>query len=213
MRQLSFEQASALLKKYDVRVVFSENADTAFHAAKIAHRIGFPVVLKLNSPDVIHKTEAGLVKTNIYTHEQLYKEYDDLMKKARKVTKNIQGAIVQKQLTGYELIIGAKRDAQFGPVMLFGLGGIFTELFEDVSVRIAPVSKKEARRMLAETKAGKLLSGLRGLEKADKEAVVQTITALSHLMLDHPEVMEVDLNPCFATKDACTAADLRIIVE
>ncbi len=211
--QLSFEEAEQLLKRYGIKVVETRKAIAKSQAVKAAQKIGYPVVLKIDSPDIIHKTDVGGVKTNLFTPGMVADAYDELMKKALRITNNISGVIVQKQLKGHEIIIGGKQDLQFGPVVLFGLGGIFVEILEDISLRIAPLTKKEALRMIKETKAYKLLKGVRGSKPANINDLVNTITKVGNLLIDNPLIKEIDLNPCFINEEQCIAADLRIIKE
>ena len=149
MRQLDFEQARALIAKYGVDIAYSELAETESQAVKIANKIGFPIVMKIDSPDIIHKTDAGCVVINVNSIAQIHSVFQTLQKNAKKYKRNarINGVIVQKQAFGEEIIIGSKQDPQFGPTILFGLGGIFVEVMEDVSLRVAPVDRKEAKRI------------------------------------------------------------------
>ncbi len=213
MKQLEFNKAKYLLSKYKIKTVESETAANSFQAIKIAQKTGFPVVLKIDSPKIIHKTDNKCVETNLYTATAVSEAFNNIMKNAEKITKDIKGVIVQKQAKGIETIIGAKRDPQFGPVILFGLGGIYVNVFEDVSMRVAPFTRKDAREMIQEIKAYPLLNGFRGMEKINFTELENAILRVSHLMLENNSIKEMDLNPCFVDKHGCLVADARLIVD
>ena len=212
MRQLPFEQAKHILRKYDVEFAESEITASESHAVKAAQRIGFPVVLKIDSPDVIHKTDSGMVVLNVNSVSGVHDAFREIMKKAKRKKAHVNGVLVQKQGSGYEVIVGAKRDAQFGPVIVFGMGGVFVEVMKDVTMRIAPVSRSEAAKMIKETKAYELLKGARGGVKANVDAVAALIARVSNVMMDNNEIIELDLNPCFADGVKCVAVDARVMV-
>ncbi|NYZ79894.1 acetate--CoA ligase family protein, partial [Candidatus Micrarchaeota archaeon] len=212
MKQLPFEQAKHLLRKYDVEFAESETTASESHAVKAAQRIGFPVVLKIDSPDVIHKSDAGMVLLNVASVSGVHEAFKAIMKKAKRKKAHVNGVLVQKQGSGYELIVGAKRDAQFGPVIVFGMGGVFVEIMKDVAMRIAPVSRVEAHRMIKETKAYEVLKGARGGVRVDIEAIAALIARVSNVMMDNSEIRELDLNPCFADEKGYVVVDARIIV-
>ena len=213
MKQLGFNKAKYLLSEYKIKVVDSELAVSAFQATKIAQKIGFPVVLKIDSPKIIHKTDNKCVETNLFNSNQVFEAFNKIMKNAKKITRNINGVIVQKQAHGIEVIVGAKRDPQFGTVVLFGLGGIYVNVFEDVSMRIAPFTRKDAREMVKEIKAYPLLNGYRGMDKVNFTELENTILRVSHLMMENNSVKEMDLNPCFVDKHGCVVTDARLIID
>lgn len=213
MEQMSFEISKRLLRKQMIRVVDSELSASPTHAVKIARRIGFPVVLKIDSPKIIHKTDVGGVKTNLYSASEVFNAYNEIMRKARKVTNDINGIVVQEQAIGIEVIIGAKRDPQFGPVVLFGLGGIFVELMKDVSMRVMPFTRQDAKQMIKEIKGYPMLTGVRGGKKINFTKLEDTILRAGSLMMDNPKIKEMDLNPCFVDRNNCIVADLRLMHE
>ncbi|MEM0372509.1 MAG: acetate--CoA ligase family protein [archaeon] len=213
MKQLPFERAKHLLRRYDVVFAESELTQSASHAVKAAQRIGFPVVMKVDSPKIIHKSDAGMVVLNVNSVSGVHSAFNEIMKKAKKKKAKVNGILVQKQGSGYEIIVGAKRDPQFGPVVLFGLGGVFVEIMKDVAMRVAPVTRAEAHRMIKETKAYAVLNGARGGIKADLEALTSLIAKISNLMMDNDEIVELDLNPCFLDDRGYIVADARIMVK
>jgi acyl-CoA synthetase (NDP forming) len=212
MTQLEFEEAKRILNNYKIDVIYSELAETPTQAVKIAQKIGFPVVLKIDSPKIIHKTDNGCVKTNLYNASSVFTAFDEIMKNAKKITKDIKGVVVQKQAQGIEVIIGAKRDPQFGVVVLFGLGGIYVNLFKDVSMRVYPFTRKDVKQMINEIKAYPLLNGFRGSEKVDFTSLENTILRAGSLMSENSFIKEMDLNPCFASKKGCIVTDIRLVV-
>jgi len=202
-----------LLKNYKIETVYSELAVTPTQAVKIAQKIGFPVVLKIDSRKIIHKTDNGCVKTGLYSASSVFNAFNEIMKNAREITKDIKGVIVQKQAEGIEVIVGAKRDSQFGTVVLFGLGGIYVNLFKDVSMRVMPFTRKEVKEMIKEVKAYPLLNGFRGSEKINFTELENVILRVGSLMMDNSSIKEMDLNPCFVNKNNCMVTDIRVIVD
>jgi len=213
MKQLDFEKAKFLLNKHNISVVESELAVTPTQAVKIAQKIGFPVVLKIDSSKIIHKTDNGCVKTNLYSASAVFEAFNEIMKNARKITSDIEGVVVQKQAQGIEVIIGAKRDVQFGVVVLFGLGGIYVNLFKDVSMRVMPFTRKDVKQMIKEIKAYPLLNGFRGKEKINFTSLENAILRTGSLMMNNSSIKEMDLNPCFVNKKDCLVTDIRIMTE
>jgi acetyltransferase len=208
--------ARPLLEAYGIPVVKAGEAKTAAEAAALAEKIGFPVVMKIVSPDILHKSDVGGIRLNLSSTGAVRKEFDQLMAdiKVKTPSARIEGVLIEQMAArGQEVIVGMKRDAGFGPLMMFGLGGIYVELFKDVAFRVAPVSRVEALQMINETAAGRLLTGFRGQEKADLEAVVDTICRLSQLSLDFPEISEIEVNPLqvFAEGQGALALDARVI--
>ncbi|MBW2965804.1 acetate--CoA ligase family protein, partial [Candidatus Woesearchaeota archaeon] len=162
--QLDFNKTRKLLEKYKFPLVDSFLAKTPEELIKFSQKTGFPVVLKISSPDIIHKSDIGGVKTGIENEEELIKAYDEIIKNVKKKNKRakIDGVLIQRMEQGIEVIVGVKKDPQFGATILFGLGGVFVEVLRDVSLRIAPVDKKEALEMMREIKGYKILEGVRG---------------------------------------------------
>jgi acyl-CoA synthetase (NDP forming) len=182
-------------------------AETAEKAAALADGIGYPVVLKRVAPDVVHKSDVGGVALNLQNAAAVREAYESIVDADER-------AFVQKMAPeGLEVIVGAQRDRQFGPLVMFGLGGVYVEVLEDVAFRLAPLSKEDAREMVMETAAGKLLKGVRGQARRDVEAVVETIRRIGQLMVDQPEMSEVDLNPLIVGDEGAWAVDVRIVLE
>lgn len=173
-----------------------------------AEKTGYPLVLKVLSPSAVHKTDLGLVKTGIDNEDELTGAWAELA--AKKIKK--EGILVQKQLSGVEMVIGMKRDSQFGPVLMFGLGGIFVELLKDVSFRIAPLKKKDAREMVKEIKGHKALLGFRSQKPVDLEKLTGILLSLSKLSLQEKYVKEVDLNPVIANEKGAWVVDPRLLI-
>jgi len=208
-------EAKELLKQAGVSVVDTKLATSGEEAISISQQFGFPVVLKIASPDVVHKSDAGGVKLGLKTSKQVGKAYDDILKAIKKQypEARIQGVAVQKMARpGVEVIIGVSKDAQFGPVIMFGLGGILVEILKDVSFRIVPLTQRDAREMIREIKGYPLLEGYRGQEPVDVANLEELVLKVSNFVEQNPEVEELDLNPIFAYSDGAVAVDARIIL-
>jgi acyl-CoA synthetase (NDP forming) len=209
-------EAKELLKQAGVNVVDTKLATSREEAISISQQLGFPVALKIASADVVHKSDAGGVKLGLKTATQAGKAYDDIMKAIKKQypEAKIEGVSVQKMARpGVEVIIGMSKDAQFGPVLMFGLGGILVEILKDVSFRIVPLVRRDAREMVREIKGYPLLEGYRGQEPVDVANLEELILKVSDFVEQHPEVAELDLNPVFAYSDGAIAVDARVILE
>jgi len=181
-----------------------------------AQRIGFPVVLKVVSPDVIHKSDSGGVKLNLTDADSVSRAYDEIIKAVseRQPGAPVEGVSVQNMARpGVEVIIGMSKDPQFGPVLMFGLGGILVEILKDVSFRIVPLAPRDARQMIHEIKGYPLLEGYRGSEPADVAFLEQLLLKVSSFVEKTPEIKELDLNPIFAYRDGAVAVDARVILE
>jgi acyl-CoA synthetase (NDP forming) len=209
-------EAKQLLKSAGISVVDTRLAKSKAEAIAIAKEIGLPVVMKIASVDVVHKSDAGGVKLGLKTVAQVGKAYDDIMKSIKAAFPNakIEGVSVQAMARqGVEVIIGMSKDAQFGPVLMFGLGGVLVEILKDVSFRIVPLVKRDAREMVREIKGFPLLQGYRGSEPVDIENLENMLLKVSEFIEKTPEVKELDLNPIFAYKDGAVAVDARVILE
>jgi len=209
-------EAKELLKKADISVVDTRLAVSRDEAISISQELGFPVALKIASSDVVHKTDAGGVKLSLETAEQVGQAYDDIMAAIKKAypQAKIQGVSVQKMARpGVEVIVGMSKDAQFGPVLMFGLGGILVEILKDVSFRIVPLVKRDAAEMIKEIKGYPLLEGYRGQEPVDVANLEDMILKVSDFVEKNPEIKELDLNPIFAYKDGAVAVDARVVLE
>ncbi|WP_254529773.1 acetate--CoA ligase family protein [Natrinema gelatinilyticum] len=206
-----------LLEAYGIPTPAGEIVDDPVRAQDVADSIDGDVVLKIVSPDISHKSDIGGVKVGVAT-DDVYDAYEDVVSRARtyQPDASIIGVQVQEMLdleAATETIVGMNRDPQFGPLLLFGLGGIFVEILEDTSVRVAPIGEDEAREMVDEIRAAPLLRGARGREPADVDGVVETIQRLSQLVSDFPAILELDVNPLVAGPDGVQAIDLRLTVD
>ncbi len=184
-------------------------------ALEAAGEIGYPVVLKVVSPDIIHKSEVGGVMTGITSANGLRKAYSTLKNclRSRAPEAHIHGILVCRQAPdGLEAMAGMKQDAAFGPVILFGLGGIFAEALRDTALRVAPIDREEALDMIHEIRAYPLLAGARGRAAIDQDALVELLLSLSQLAMEHPEINELDLNPLRLYQDGLIALDARVFV-
>ncbi len=209
-------EAKELLKQSGINVVETKLAASKEEAVSMSKQMGFPVALKITSPDVVHKTDAGGVKLNLEDAEAVGKAYDSIMKSitSQYPNANIQGVAVQKMARpGVEVIIGMSKDPQFGPVIMFGLGGILVEILKDVSFRIVPLEKRDAREMVHEIKGYPVLEGYRGQEAVDIDNLENMILQVSEFVEKNPQISELDLNPVFAYSDGAIAVDARIIIS
>ncbi len=191
-------------------------ATTKEQAVALAKDIGLPVVLKIVSTDIVHKSDVGGVKVGLASAEAVSKAYDEIMAsvKAGAPTATVSGIAVQNMAKpGTEVIIGMTKDPQFGPVLMFGLGGIMVEVLKDVAFRIVPLTRRDAHQMIHEIKGYPLLDGYRGQEPANVAALEDILLKLSDFVDQHAEIKEVDLNPIFATANGAVAVDARIILE
>ncbi len=206
--------ALELLNPYGIPAVPGGLAPDQEAAAALAGELGYPVVLKIISPEWLHKSDLGGVRLNIAGEAELRKSYLELTARFRERTPagDLTGILVQKQVKGVELLFGVKRDPQFGPVLVAGAGGIYTEILKDVSRALVPVSPGEAGDMLRELKLYPVLQGVRGQPGVNLAALADTLLALSLLATDYPEIKELDLNPVIATADGCWAVDCRVVL-
>ena len=207
-----------LLAAYGIPQVEGGFAGTAQRAAEIAERIGYPVVMKIVSPQLLHKSDVGGIRLNLADSAAVIAEYDRMMQEihAARPDAVLEGVMVEKMAPrGQEVIIGMKRDPGFGPLLMFGLGGIYVELFKDVAFRVAPLTAEEARQMITETRAGRLLTGFRGQPPADLDAVVEVILRLGQLALDFSQIEEAEVNPLvvFPEGKGALALDGRVILK
>lgn len=208
-------EAKSLLQEAGVPVAATLLARTREEAQTAAEQVGYPVVLKIVSPDIAHKSDVGGVKLNLQDREAVGAAFDEVVANAQRAVPGarITGVAVQHMAPqGTEVIVGMTTDPQFGPVLMFGLGGIMVEVLKDVSFRLVPLEEKDARQMIDEIKGRPVLSGVRGQPPADIEALKQTILKVSEFVQAHPEVKELDLNPVFAYPDGALAVDARIVV-
>jgi acyl-CoA synthetase (NDP forming) len=209
-------ESKEFIKEAGIPVVDSKPAKSKKQAIEVSKDFGFPVALKILSPDIIHKSDSGGVKLGLENAKQVGNAYDEILLSVKQHFPEavVQGVSVQKMARpAIEVIIGMTKDAQFGPVLMFGLGGILVEVLKDVSFRVVPLSKRDAHEMIREIKGYPLLEGYRGQEAADVSFLEDILVKLSGFIEKHPEVRELDLNPVFAYKDGAIAVDARIILE
>ncbi len=190
---------------------FAESPGKAVHHA---HLIGFPISMKIDSPDILHKSDCGGVRLNLQTPHGLRSAYDRMMEQVRAhhPKARINGVVVSAMAApGVEVILGMNRDPQFGPVILFGLGGIAVELFRDISMRLLPLDRAEAVNMINEIKSASLLKGFRGQQAVDENALVDGLLKLAQIAEEHEDIAEIDLNPVFAYPEGIVVVDARIL--
>ncbi|MGE0611919.1 MAG: acetate--CoA ligase family protein [Hyphomicrobiales bacterium] len=216
-KALTAPEAKKVCDAYNIPLPKEGLATSADKAGAMAKKIGFPVVMKIVSPDILHKTEAGGVMVGVNSPKDAKAAYATIIKNAKKYNKkaDITGVQIQKMLpsNAQEVIVGAVTDPSFGKLVAFGLGGILVEVLKDITFRLAPTSKDQARGMLESLKASDVLKGVRGQEGVDKKALAEIIVNVSKLVSDFPEITELDLNPVFATKKGATAVDCLITVD
>jgi len=209
-------EAKSICKEYGIPVTDFRIAKNEAEAVSFADEIGYPVVLKIISPDVIHKSDVGGVIVGLKTAEDVRNAYKQIMEnvKNHKPNAKIVGMLVQEMApSSTEIIVGAIKDPQFGPALMFGLGGIFVEVLKDVTFRIAPLTKDEAEEMIKEVRAYPLLKGYRNTPPADIEAIVNILLNTSRLVMEHQEIKELDLNPIMVYEKGAKTVDARIILE
>jgi acyl-CoA synthetase (NDP forming) len=208
-------QAVQLLSQYGIPYPEHALAQSADQAAQLAERLGFPVVLKVVSPDVVHKSDAGGVLVDLQDAKQVTQGYQQIVDAihTRVLGARIDGVLVCRQAEpGMEVIVGALDDSVFGPTVMFGMGGIFAEVLGDVAFRLAPLDRDEARKMIREVKGHPLLAGVRGQPPRDEEALLDLLMAVSQVVVDHREIKELDLNPVRLYEEGLLVLDARTIV-
>ena len=208
-------EAAEVVEAYGIRAPRSKVARTAEEAVEYAEEFGYPVVLKIVSPDILHKTDIGGVALNLKSAEEVRSAFEGIMMRVSRLMGRVRiyGVMVYRMVpAGKEMIIGMSRDIQFGPLVMFGLGGIYVNFLKDVAFGLAPLSKKEARRMIEETKAYTLLKGIRGETPSDIVALRETILRVGQLVWDFPQIVEMDINPVIVYEEGegCIALDVKI---
>lgn len=209
-------EAKNICMEYNIPVTLFEVAKNEEKAVELSEQIGFPVVLKVVSPDIIHKSDVGGVIINLKTQAEVRIAYRKIFKKIKKFSPQakIVGILVQKMAPqSTEVIVGAVKDPQFGQTLMFGLGGIFVELLKDVTFRVAPITREDASEMIKKVKAFPLLNGYRNMPPADLNAIINVLLNASRLVMDYPEIKELDLNPVMAYETGAMTVDARIILE
>jgi len=215
---LSEEESKEILRTYRIPSTIPHIAKDADDAARIASRIGYPVVIKISSPDITHKSDVGGVVLNISSGNEVQKAFDEIMAnvKKRKPDARIEGVSIQKMIGGYdyELIVGSKKDPVFGPVIMIGHGGVEVELLKDIAVGLPPLNQVLARGILEQTKIYKALSqGFRTKPPANLQLLDETLVRISNLIVDFPEIKEIDINPLAVNSNTVTALDARVILD
>ncbi|MCL4416516.1 MAG: acetate--CoA ligase family protein [Actinobacteria bacterium] len=216
--ELGENESRKVLRAYKIKIPVACTVKDIQTAREFTKGTGYPVVLKIDSPDILHKTDVGGIKVGIRNDAELEEGFNEIMNnvKTKKPEAVIRGISIQEMIQGkHETIIGVSKDPQFGPMIMFGLGGIYVEIMKDVTFRIAPVTESNARDMIEEIKTIKLLKGARGAKPSDIDSIVETILKVSQLVTDFPEIMEMDINPLFvkAEGEGSIAGDVRIRIE
>ena len=209
-------EAKLICKEYGIPVTKFKVASDEKEAATAADEIGYPVVLKIVSPEIIHKSDAGGVMIDLKNSVEVVRAYNKILANVKKYNTNakIVGVLVQEMApSSTEVIVGSIKDPQFGQTVMFGLGGIFVEILKDVNFRIAPLSTDDALEMITELKAYPLLKGFRKNPPADINALVEILCKVSRLVMENPEIKELDLNPGLAYENGAKTVDARIILE
>ncbi len=216
--ELGEMEARGVLEAYKIDVPFAKVAKSLEQAKNIVEKIGFPVVLKIDSPDILHKSDVGGIKVGIKDFKELEESFQSILYNVKRFMPDarINGISVQEMiLNKKETIIGINKDPQFGHMIMFGLGGIYVEILKDVSFRIAPITRTDAEEMIEEIKTIKLLKGVRGEKPSDIKAIVDVLLKISQLVTDFPEILEMDINPLFVKQEGmgCVAGDVRIRIQ
>ncbi len=209
-------EAKTVCKEYGIPITEFRVAKSAEEAAKFSEEIGYPIVLKIVSPEILHKFDVGGVILNLNNREDARNAYNKIVEniKEHKPDAKIDGILVQEMApSSIEVIVGAIKDSQFGPTLMFGLGGIFVEVMKDVAFRIAPITEEDANEMITEIKAYPILRGYRGQPPADLDTVAKILANTSSLVMNHQEIKELDLNPVIVYEKGAKTVDARIILE
>ncbi|MFH1294446.1 MAG: acetate--CoA ligase family protein [Candidatus Aenigmatarchaeota archaeon] len=217
MELMDRSRSELLLKKHGIDILPLKPAKTISEALKVAERIGYPIAMKINSPDITHKTDVGGVILNIQNHDDMVDSWERMMSSVKKGAPKarVQGVVIQRMFPGNEareLIIGVKTDAQFGHMIAFGLGGIFVEVLKDISFRLIPITKHDASEMLGEIRGKKILEGFRGQKPIPHELLVEILLKVSKMVEKNPKIKEMDINPLLVDHKQAIAADFRFFV-
>jgi len=207
---LSEFESKQVLAAYDIPVTVEKTAQSRKQALNIANEIGYPVALKASGPDLMHKTESDLIRLNLWDDSQLEQAYVDIVTEKGL---NISEVLIQEMIPGNrELMAGLKRDAQFGPCVVFGLGGILTEILEDVAIRVAPLSNYDALDMMTSIRAKKILEPFRGQPPVDRNALAKILIALGTIGIENEAVSEIDINPIKLVRGKPRAVDALVVL-
>ena len=214
MTVLTEHETKKLLAGYGIPITEGSIATSADEATEIAQNIGYPVAMKISSPDISHKSDVGGVVLDV-GQENIRTKYNELVSRIKESMpeSRIEGVLVQQMAPqGHEVIIGLKKDTQFGHALMFGLGGIFVEVYKDVSFRIVPIDRNEGLRMISEIKGYPILKGIRGKKKADINAIADVLVSVSD-MAEKENIIELDINPLMAGEKGAIAVDARAMLE
>jgi len=210
---LSEYDSKKVLSEYGIPVTREKLVKSQKDAVAAAEEIGYPVVIKATGPELVHKTETDAIRLNLEDAKSVRRAVREI--KAAVKGMKTQGLLVQEMVKGSrELVMGLIRDPQFGPCVMFGLGGIYTEILRDVSFRVAPLTERDAAEMMDEIKGKKILDAIRGMEAADRETLAKSLVLLGKIGLDHEDVKEIDVNPLILTKDGRpVAVDALVVLD
>ena len=213
-RNLVEPEAYELLEAYGVSVPRHRVVSSAEQAEVAAAELGYPVVAKIVSPDILHKTEIGGVLLNLYDAAAVRAAYRQIVERSRQARAALRGVLISRMAPpGTEVIAGLTQDAQFGPVVMFGLGGIFVEVYRDVSFRLVPLTEPDAAAMIREIKASPVLQGVRGGRPADLQALADLLLKVSRMAEENPEIAEMDLNPIIVYEKGLSVVDARVLLH
>lgn len=213
---LTVQESKEILKNLDFPVNPTGFGKDLDELTKLSEKIGYPVVLKVSSEDIVHKTDVGGVKVGIRDKNDLKKEYSNMIDRIKKAKPKAQidGFIVEKQIDdAIELLIGSTQDPMFGPILAFGLGGIYVEVLKDVVFRLVPIQQEDATEMISEIKGAKILDGVRGRVPVDKKALIDLLMKTSSFIDTNPDIKELDLNPILASEEGVFVVDARIVLS
>lgn len=202
---LNFTESQEILNRYQIPVVESFSVTNREELYLALEKLDFPLVMKIDSKEIVHKTDQGGVKLNITNKEDAERTLEELL------TVCDEGVTVQKQIAGEEIIIGGKKDRSFGPVIMIGLGGVLVEIYKDIVFRLAPLEKEEALSMIEDIKGKKILEGFRGRPKVNKDSLAEVIVKTSHLLEKETQIKELDFNPVLA-RESSLVCDIKLIV-
>ncbi len=206
-------EAKQILSAYGVPVTNEAICTSPDEAVMVAERIGYPVAMKVVSPQVVHKTEFKAVCLNVPNDKDVAEIYRSFEQEAMRANFDLAGVLVSEMAVGQEMIIGSTKDPQFGHLIMLGIGGIAVEVYKDVSYRLAPVTELDVKEMLSEIKGAKLLYGFRGRERANIHALIQALISVSEMLSEVDDIAEMDLNPIFVSSEGVKVADARIMLS
>jgi len=206
-------EAKKILSAYGVPVTNEAVCTSPEEALIVAERIGYPVAMKVVSPQVVHKTEFKAVCLNVLNEKDVSEIYRSFEQESMRANFDLTGVLVSEMANGQEMIIGSTKDPQFGHLIMLGMGGISVEVYKDVSYRLVPVNELDVKEMLSEIKGAKLLYGFRGREKANIHALIDALIKVSNMLMDIEEIAEMDLNPIFVNHDGVKVADARLLLS